>query len=83
MIYLNFSKNLVLYFIMAPKTRGCSKSSFCEDKKEIKIQWNDKDIEALIDFYNNKFVESKKITLKASIEINVLHMLINLRKKVI
>ena len=34
-------------------------------KKEIKIQWNDKDTKALIDFYNDKFVEIKKGNFKS------------------
>ena len=42
---------------MAPKTKGGNKFSSSKEKKGIKLQWNDKDIEAFIDFYNDKFVE--------------------------
>ena len=42
---------------MAPNVKDNSKSSSSEEKKEIKIEWDDKDTEALIDFYNDKVFE--------------------------
>ena len=68
---------------MAPQTTGSSKSCSCEDKKRITKKLIDKNIEALIDFYKNIFFETKTNNLKASIGINVLHMLMNLKRKVI
>ena len=81
--YLNFSKKLVFYFIMAPKTGGRSKSSFFEVKRGIKIQCDDEDTKSLIDFTMKNLLKLKMRISKASIGINVLLMLMNERKKVI